>query len=133
MGVERTSCRNSPSLTNLFQKSLDAKQIPQDCWNANITPVHKGDSYNNISNYQPLSLTFIAGKILEEIVNNYIAGHLTINKLLSNSQHGFRYGCSVETNLIDAYDYITEHLDQVIPVNLVLLDFAKAFNKVCHH
>ena len=35
--------------------------------------------------------------------------------------------------MIDAYDYVTEHLDQAIPVDLVLLDFAKAFDKVCCH
>ena len=33
----------------------------------------------------------------------------------------------LKTNLTDAYDYVTEHLDQAIPVDLVLWDFAKAF------
>ena len=66
-------------------------------------------------------------------MNTHIVEHLTTNELLNDSQHGFRHGCLVETNLIDAYDYVTEHLDQAIPVNLVLLDFAKAFDKVCHH
>ena len=66
-------------------------------------------------------------------MNIHIVEHLTTNELLSDSQCGFRHGCSVGTSLIDAYDYVTEHLDQAIPVNLVLLDFAKAFNKVCHH
>ena len=115
-------------LTNMLQKSLDTKQIPQDWRDANITPVHKGGSCNNVSNYQPISLTSIAGKILEGIVNTHIVKHLTTN----DSQHGFRHGCLVETNLITVYDYVTEHLDLAIPVDLVLLDFAKAFDKVCH-
>ena len=116
----------------MLQKSLDTKQIPQDWRDANITPVHKGGSCNNVSNYRPISLTSIAGKILEGIVNTHIVKHLTTNELLNDSQHGFRHGCLVETNLIDTYDYVTEHLDQAIPVDLVLLDFAKAFDKVCH-
>ena len=119
-------------LTNMFQKSLDTKQIPQDWRNANVTPVHKGGSRNSVSNYRPISLTSVAGKILEVIMNTQTVGHLTTYEQLSDSQHGFRLGRSVETNLIDAYDYITEHLDQAILVDLVLLDFAKAFDKVCH-
>ncbi|XP_065570285.1 uncharacterized protein LOC136033464 [Artemia franciscana] len=107
-------------------------QIPQDCWNANITPLHKGGSCNSISSYQLISHTSVAGKILEGIMNTHIVKHLTTNELLSDSQHGFRHGCLVYTNLIDLYDYVTEHLDQAILVDLVLLDFAKAFNKVCH-
>ena len=61
-------------------------------------------------------------------MNTHIVGHHTTNELLSDSQHGFRHGYLVETILIDVYDYITEHLDQAIPVDLVLLDFEKAFN-----
>ncbi|XP_065557760.1 uncharacterized protein LOC136025706 [Artemia franciscana] len=119
-------------LTNMFQKSLDTKQIGQDWRNANVTPVHKGCSRNSFSNYRPISLTSVAGKILEVTMNTHIVGHLTTNELLSDSQHGFRHRPSVETSLIDAYDYITEHLDQAILVDLVLLDFAEAFDKVCY-
>ncbi|XP_065567282.1 uncharacterized protein LOC136031541 [Artemia franciscana] len=107
-------------------------QIHHNWQNSNITPVNKGCSHNIISNYQPINLTSVAGKILEGIMNTHIVRHLTTNELLSDSQHSFRHGCSVETNLIDVYDYIIEHLDQAIPVDLVLLDFAKAFDRVCH-
>ena len=119
-------------LKNMFQKSLDNKQIPQDFWNANITPVHKGGSCNSVSNYKSISLTSVAGKILEGIMNAHIVGHLTTNELISDSQHGSRYGCSVDTKLVNVYNYITEHLDQAIPVELVLLDFAKVFDKLHH-
>ncbi|XP_065581099.1 uncharacterized protein LOC136040722 [Artemia franciscana] len=111
----------------MFQKSLDTKQIPQDWQKANAKPVHKRDSRNSVSNYRHVSLTSVAGNILEGIVNTHIVGHLTINGLLSDSQHDFRHGRLVETNLTDAYDYITEHLNQTIPVDLVLLNFTKAF------
>jgi hypothetical protein len=59
--------------------------------------------------------------------------HLIDNKLLTDSQHEFRSGRSVETNLIDAYEYVTYLLDLGIPADMILLDFAKAFDKVCHH
>ena len=59
--------------------------------------------------------------------------HLIENKLLTDSQHGFRSGRLVETNLIDAYEYVTELLDLGIPAYMISLDFAKAFDKVCYH
>jgi len=55
--------------------------------------------------------------------------HLISNKLLTDSQHCFRSGSSVETNLIHAYDYITELLDHDTPVDIILLNYAN----VCHH
>ena len=119
-------------LAKLFQKSLDTKQVPQDWRNANITPVHKGGSRNCAANYQPISITSTVSKILEGIANTAVMKHLIDNKLLTNSQHGFTSGCSVETNLIDAYECVTKLLDQGIPVDMILLDFAKAFDKVCH-
>ncbi|XP_065561264.1 uncharacterized protein LOC136027736 [Artemia franciscana] len=76
-------------LTSMFQKSVDTKQIPQDWRNANATPVHKGGSRNSISNYRLISLTSVAGKILEGIVNTRIVENLTTNELLNDSQHGF--------------------------------------------
>ena len=122
----------SGPLTHLFQKSLDEKCISQDWRMAHITPIHKGGSKEDASNYRPISVTSAVGKLLEAIVNTAILKHLTTNKLFSSCQHGFRSGRSVETNLIDSYNYITDLLDQGFPVDIILLDLAKAFDKVCH-
>ena len=119
-------------LTKLFEKSLDTKVVPQDWRNENITHVHKGGSRNNVTNYQPISITLTVCKILEGIVNTAITKHLPVKKLLTNSQHGFRLGHSVETKLKDAYDYITKFLDLNTPVDMILLDCAKVFDNVCH-
>ena len=122
----------SHPLTLLFQKSLNTKSIPQDWKEAYITPVHKGSSRDEASNYRPISLTSGVGKLLEGIVNSAIIEHLNANKLLSPSQHGFRPSRSVDTNLIDAYEHVTELMDTGSPVDMILLDLAKAFDKVCH-
>ena len=39
----------------------------------------------------------------------------------------------VDTNLLESYDYITKLLELGIPVNMLLLDFSKAFDKICHN
>jgi len=38
----------------------------------------------------------------------------------------------LKTNLIDVYNYVTNLLDQGFPVDIILLDLAKALDKVCH-
>ena len=58
--------------------------------------------------------------------------HLEDNDILSNSQFGFRPGRSVSDQLLLAYDTVTRGYDQGDIVDVLLLDFAKAFDKVSH-
>ena len=58
--------------------------------------------------------------------------HLKSNGLLRGTQHGFRKGRSCLTNLLSFLDRVTEELDNGGSVDVVYLDFAKAFDKVPH-
>ncbi|XP_057310541.1 uncharacterized protein LOC130648505 [Hydractinia symbiolongicarpus] len=51
---------------------------------------------------------------------------------MANSQHGFRKKRSYLTNLLTFLNKITEYQDQGYPVDVVYLDFSKAFDKVSH-
>jgi hypothetical protein len=72
-------------------------------------------------------------KTLERIVNGDILTHLRIDNILSPNKHGFKPGKLVETNLLETYSIITDHLEKGIPVDLILLDLAKASHKVPHN
>jgi len=52
--------------------------------------------------------------------------------LLVNEQHGFVKSKSCTTNLLETFDFISVNLDNGIPVDVILLDFAKAFDTVPH-
>jgi ribonuclease P/MRP protein subunit RPP40 len=56
------------------------------------------------------------------------------NHLMNDNQHGFRPGRSCLTQLIEHYDHILYHLEKGSNVDVIYLDFAKAFDKVdlCH-
>ena len=58
---------------------------------------------------------------------------LETNNLLDDSQHGFRKNRSCLTNLLGYLDYVTENLDNVYCLDVVYLDFSKAFDKVPHN
>ena len=54
------------------------------------------------------------------------------NKLVFESQHGFRNKKSCLTNLLEFTKYVSDWVDEGKPVDVVYLDFQKAFDKVPH-
>ena len=51
---------------------------------------------------------------------------------MSKSQHSFRRNQSIETNLTQSYDIVTKLIEDGKAVDVLLLDQAKAFDKVVH-
>lgn len=117
-------------LTRLFNLSIEQGEIPQDWRDANVSPIFKKGNRDQAQNYRPVSLTSVVGKILESFIKNSIVEHLEQFKLLRLSQHGFLKGRSCLTNLMEFFDLVTEKLDNGEELDLIYLDFAKAFDKV---
>ena len=57
---------------------------------------------------------------------------LVKHKLINPSQHGFLKARSCLTNLLGFFEEITKWVDEGSPVDVIYLDFQKAFNKVPH-
>jgi len=55
------------------------------------------------------------------------------NKLIRSSQHGFSTGKSYLTNLIAFCDGMTGSVEEGRAVDVVYLDFSKAFDTVSHN
>ena len=104
--------------------------MPQDWKDASVTLLFKKGSQDKTENYRPISLTSIVGKILESIVKDKIIDYLGKFNLIKTSQHGFSNGRSWLTNLLDFFEVATKNVDEGNPVDLIYLDFDKAFDKV---
>ena len=117
-------------LAILFNKSIRTGEIPEDWRKANVTPIFKKWTKGDPGNYRPVSLTSVPCKLLESIIKDKLLHHLMANKLIKDTQHGFMPGRSCATNLTEFMDKITRSVDEGSPVDIIYLDFAKAFDKV---
>ena len=58
--------------------------------------------------------------------------HLENNKILYELQHGFRHNRSCETQLLSFIQELSETDSKNIQTDLIIMDFAKAFDKISH-
>ncbi|CAM5167759.1 unnamed protein product [Natator depressus] len=94
--------------------------------------IFKKGSRGDPGNYRPVSLTSVPGKLVETIGKNKIVRHIDEHNVLGKSQHGFCKGKSCLTNLLEFFEGVNKHVDKGDPVDIVYLDFQKAFDKVPH-
>ena len=97
----------SCALEIIFSKSLSEGEIPDEWRDANINPLFKKGSKLTASNYRPVSLTSVCCKLMEGIMRDRITSHLTRNKLISPSQHGFVHKKSCVTNLLECQQVVS--------------------------
>ena len=97
-----------------------------------ITPVFKKGDKAKAENYRPISLTSHIIKIFERIIRKDLIKYLESNNLITDAQHGFRSGRSCFTQLLDHMENILKSLQENNEVDVIYLDYAKAFDKVDH-
>ena len=125
-------CKNQllKPLTIIMNKSIKTGVIP-DIWKeAIITPIFKGGLKELPSNYRPVSLTSQLAKLLERIVRWYLVKYMELNNAFPESQHGFRSNRSTVSQLLEHYDDIISALEEGSNIDIIMLDFSKAFDKI---
>ncbi len=69
---------------------------------------------------------------MERIIRDIMMNHLYTSNTIAPEQNGFVLRKSVVTNLLQTVDRISDGLDKGLHVLVFYLDFAKAFDRVCH-
>ena len=93
-------------------------------------PIPKTQNKLPVENYRPISLLCISGKVLERIVYNKIIDF--IRPKLSKHQFGFLRNRSCLSQLLTTFATVFEEIDNGAVVDIVYLDFKKAFDTVPH-
>ena len=117
-------------LTNIFNNSVGTGIIREDWKSANVTAIHKKRSMQEHGNYRPISVTSVVCKTMERLVKGRLITHFEMNNLIG----GFRNKRSCLTSLVDFFAHVmdTYDTDNNKAVDLVYLNFQKAFDKVPH-
>ena len=104
----------SSSLCSLFNKSIETGRVPREWKKANVIPIHKD----------------CVEQVLERCVFNNIYPFIRV--LINNIQHGFLWNRSCVTQLLGVLHDIGKSLDNNRQVDVLYLDFSKAFDLVDH-
>jgi len=119
-------------LTCIFQKSFTDSCSPDDWKSANVIPLSKKGSKLEPDNYRPVSLTCVACKITELVIRDYVAEEIMKSGILSAFQQGFTKVKSCATNALTAFENWTKWMDEGYGVDIIYLDYRKAFDSVNH-
>ncbi|XP_063676111.1 uncharacterized protein LOC134812558 [Bolinopsis microptera] len=129
-----TACKEqlADPLTLLWQESFSSGYIPAELKTQYITPIYKKGDRTDPANYRPVSLTSHIIKTFERVIRKNLVRHLEENMMINTNQHGFRKKRSCMTQLLSHIEQIYKSLNNDEEVDVIYLDFAKAFDKVDH-
>nr|VZI30266.1 unnamed protein product [Spirometra erinaceieuropaei] len=130
--LKELSTELAKPLSTLFELSMRTGRLPSQWKTANLVPLHKGGSRMAASCFRPISLTCLSCKTTEARVKSAIQQFCEENNHLQDFQHGFRRGRSCLSNLLACLEIWTRALEEGFEVDVVYIDFRKAFDTVPH-
>lgn len=130
--LKKCKLQLSDPLVYIWNESFKCGKIPSSLKQAIIAPLHKGGSKSSGKQYRPVALTSHIIKIFEKIVKQNVVKYLNDKNLFNPGQHGFRKGRSCLSQLLLHFEELINAVGKHNNVDVVYLDFSKAFDKVDH-
>ena len=116
----------------IFRRSLNTASLPNDWKHSTVVPIFKSGIRRALPSHRPVSLTSVCCKTMERMAGSHSVEYLETSGLISSNQFGFRAGRSTEDQLLLFYGNIAKCVDKGFIVDVISMDFSKAFDLVCH-
>ena len=118
-------------LTYIINCSMTTGYVPECFKIGKQTPVFKSGA-NAITNFRPITVGMSLSKILEKTIRDRVENFIEANKILNNSQFGFRKKHSTNHAMINLFETTLDGLENNLKVGGIFLDISKAFDCVNH-
>jgi hypothetical protein len=117
-------------LCDMFNQLLSSEAVPNEWRCAFITAIFKEGISSESNNYRPISPTSVGCKLMENILKCDMLDYLLKHKLISQHQLGFLSKHSAQ--LLECVNDWTLNIKNKRSTDIIHVDFAKAFDSVCH-
>ena len=118
---------------NIFNACITAGYFPMQYKTATVKMALKpGKLPTQSTNYRPISLLEVPGKIFEKIINKRLIAFWTNNGTFNEQQFGFRPGRGTLHAIAIATEKIAKNLSMKSRNSIIFRDVSKAFDKVWH-
>ena len=115
-------------LCHIFNHSIKEGSFPECMKWAEVIPLYKGKSMDEMVNYRPISLLLTLLKILEKVIYIRLYFYLENKGILYGSQYGFQSKHSCEQAIMELMGYVLQSKNRNEYSASVYLDLSKAFN-----
>ena len=122
----------SKPMCSVINNSFLTGNFPEELKISRITPIYKKGDKNEAGNYRPISVLPPFAKIYEKAICVRLEAFFEREKILTDSQYGFRKNKSTTHAIEKATTLILEDLEKGIHTQAILCDLSKAFDTICH-
>jgi hypothetical protein len=119
-----------PNLRRLINDVLSNGCFPDSLKIGIITPIHKGGSKIEISNYRPVTILPVFSKVLENVMLRRIEEHLLANNVMHSNQFGYTKKSNTEIAVVHVLNEVYKGVDEALITALTCLDLSRAFDCV---
>ena len=130
--LRTASCVLAPTLCCFVDNAFRLRIFPRSCKIAKIVPLFKTGKTEELTNYRPISIFTCFSKIFEKLIYSRLISFFQQKSVLLDSQHEFRNGMSTTHAVLHVLTSTCDQINDEQYTGLILLDFEKAFDTVCH-
>jgi hypothetical protein len=112
----------------IFNLILRTGAYPTTWKKSRVTPIPKKGSKVKIENYRPIAILSAIAKVFESALQSALLPQCLPH--ITSAQHAFLPKRSVATNLLTLTRMVSRELDKKSQVDVIYLDFQKAFDRV---
>ena len=123
---------NCKILCSIYNRCLDANDVPQQWKNTNTILIHKKGDNREISNFRPIALMSCIYKLFMSVIANRLVNFAVDNELLSDSQKSARPSEGRHEHIFILQSLLLDAKRLQKNVCLAWLDLRNAFGSVPH-